>query len=274
MYNYATLLPLDANRNYMPELPDVEVFSRNLNKVFAGRKLVKIKVVNGKKLADTQSALTKALKGKKLREIYRSGKEMRFNFEGRTLLGLHLMLTGDIFILDKKNDHHSTIVELYFENGKGLALTDRMKNANIRLNPVDKAGPDALSAKLNLSYLTKALQRNKQIKSLLIDQDIIRGIGNSYSDEILWAAKISPYSIASAIPLPKVKDLLSFIKTILKKEIKNISRHHPGKVNGEVKEFLVIHTKQKEKSPTGAPIIIDSKGMMKTYYTKEQKIYK
>ena len=126
-----------------------------------------------------------------------------------------------------------------------------------------------------LDFLTEfELKRNKMIKSLLIDQDVIRGIGNSYSDEILWLARISPYSIASAIPETKVKDLYTAIKKILKAEIKNIDKHHPGKVNGEVKEFLVIHTREKTKSPGGAAIIIDQKGMMKTYYTKEQKLYK
>ena len=258
----------------MPELPDVEVFTRNLDKIFAGHRVVKVKVVNGKKLQDTPAALTKAIKGKKLERIYRSGKEMRFLFNDGTLLGLHLMLTGDIFVFEKKNDHHSTIVEVEFDSGKSFALTDRMKNAHIKLNPVDKAGIDALSPKMNLAYLKQALQRNKQIKSLLTDQDIIRGIGNSYSDEMLWASKISPYSIAAAIPDHKVKDLLAAMKKILKAEINNIDKHHPGKVNGEVKEFLQIHTKEKTKSPTGAPIIIDKKGMMKTYYTKEQKLYR
>ncbi|MEO7983396.1 MAG: Fpg/Nei family DNA glycosylase, partial [Bacteroidota bacterium] len=61
---------------------------------------------------------------------------------------------------------------------------------------------------------------------------------------------------------------------ILKKEIININKHHPGKVQGEVKEFLKIHTKEKKKSPGGSPIVIDKKGMMKTYYTREQKLYK
>ena len=258
----------------MPELPDIEVFSQNLNNVFAGQKLAKIKVVNGAKLPDSPATLTRALKGKVLEKIYRSGKEMRFRFMDGTLLGFHLMLTGDLFIFEKKNDHHSTIVELLFASGKGIALTDRMKNASIRLNPVDKAGPDALSSAFNMTYFKKVLQRKRQIKALLTDQNVIRGIGNSYSDEILWAAKISPYSIASAIPPRKVKDLMGVIKRILKAEVRNINKHYPGLVNGEVKEFLKIHTKATAKSPTGAHIIIDKKGMMKTYYTKEQKLYR
>ena len=61
------------------------------------------------------------------------------------------------------------------------------------------------------------------------------------------------------LPEKKVKELLAAIKTILRTEIKNIARHHPGKVNGEVKEFLKIHTKAQTHSPTGGPIIIDKK---------------
>src|SRR5205809_4872531 len=126
------------------------------------------------------------------------------------------MLTGDIFIFETKNDHKSTIAELYFTGRKGLALTDRMGNANIKLDPVDKAGVDAISKELNFKYLKQALQRRTTIKKLLIDQDIIRGIGNSYSDEILWAARISPYSIANAIPDKKIRELVTWIKKILK----------------------------------------------------------
>jgi formamidopyrimidine-DNA glycosylase len=258
----------------MPEIPDIEVFTRNLSKIFAGKKLVEIKIVNGQKLKDPPGAYPKALNGKILKRIYRSGKEMRFEFSGGALLGLHLMLTGDIFTFDKKNDHHSTIAEFYFDKGPGMVLTDRMKNANIKLNPVDKLGVDALSAEFNFKYLQTALKRKTTIKKLLINQDVIRGIGNSYSDEILWEARISPYSIAAAIPDEKIKELVVVTKKILKKEIQQIYINFKGKINSEVKTFLKIHTKEKTKSPTGAPIIIDQKGMMKTYYTNEQVLYK
>jgi len=258
----------------MPELPDIEVFTRNLNKIFAGKKLLKIKIVDGRKLKDAPNAYPEALDGKILERIYRSGKEMRFAFSGGTLLGLHLMLTGDIFVFDKKNDHHSAIAEFYFRDAPGLVLTDRMKNANIKLNPVDKTGVDAISPQLNFKYLKTAFKRKTTIKKLMTDQDVIRGIGNSYSDEILWQAKISPYSIAAAIPDDKIKMLVPIIKKTLKKETEQIYKKYKGKINVEVKEFLQIHTKVKTKSPTGFPIIIDQKGMMKTYYTKEQVLYK
>jgi len=255
----------------MPELPDVEVFSKNLDKFLTGRKLVKIKVVNGKKLPDTAKDLSKNLEGKILKRIYRSGKEFRFEFEDGTLLGLHLMLTGDMFLFAEKNDHHSTIVELHFAGNKNLALTDRMRNAYIKLNPVDKEGVDAME--LDFKYLKKIFNRKTTIKNILLDQDLIRGIGNGYSDEILWEARISPYSIASAIPDEKIKELVKIIPKLLKEATDKIDKSHPGIINDEVKEFLKIHRKVNEKSPTGYPIHIDTKGSRKTYYTDEQALY-
>jgi formamidopyrimidine-DNA glycosylase len=258
----------------MPELPDIEIFTRNLHKEFAGKKLVKVKIVQGKKLPDKPAAYAKRLTGKKLKQIFRSGKEMRFEFADGTLLGLHLMLTGDLFIFQKENTHHSTIAELYFEGGNNLALTDRMRNANINLDPVDKAGVDALSKELNVTYIRQALQRKTSIKKVLTDQDVIRGIGNSYSDEILWKAGISPFSIARSIPDEKVRQLPVIIKKVLKKAVSDIGKNFKGKINVEVKDYLQIHTGKKELSPTGHKIMVQKNGFMKTYYTNEQKLYK
>ncbi len=258
----------------MPELPDIEVFTHNLHKLLAGKTLLKIKVVNGKKLKDLPNELSNRLDGRKLVRIYRAGKEMRFEFKNGTLLGLHLMLTGDIFLFEKNNTHQSTIVEMYFEGGQNIALNDRMKNANVKLDPVDKKGVDALAKELNFNYLKAAFKRKKAVKDLLLDQDVIRGIGNGYSDEILWEAKISPYSIAQAIPDEKIKGLVPVIKKVLKDATSKILKANPHKVNVEVKDFLKIHTKLHTESPTGATILIDAKGLRKTYYTNEQVLYK
>ncbi|KAA9037147.1 Fpg/Nei family DNA glycosylase [Ginsengibacter hankyongi] len=257
----------------MPELPDIEVFSANLNSIFAGKKVAKVKVVNGNKLKDKPKDIITNVQGKTLKRIFRSGKEMRFEFTDGSLLGMHLMLTGDVFVFDKENDHNSTIIEFHFNNGKGLALTDRMKNANVKLNPEDKEGVDALAKALNFKYLKKILDRKAQIKNVLLDQDLIRGIGNAYSDEILWETKISPFSVSSAIPDDKIKELAKTIKKVLKNATAKINKNYPGRIQGEVRDFLNIHTKKKDKSPTGAPIKMEKRGMLKTFYTDEQKWY-
>jgi formamidopyrimidine-DNA glycosylase len=257
----------------MPELPDIEVFTRNLKKMYGGKKLSKIKLVNNKNIKDSQKELSKALEGQKLKDVYRSGKEMRFLFSNGKLLGLHLMLTGDLIPFEETNERKSTKVEFYFEGGNNLALTDRFKNAFVKLDPEDKKGIDALDPKLNYSYLKKAFNRKKNVKDILLDQDVIRGIGNGYSDEILWQTRISPFSKANAIPDEKIKELAKNIKKVLKSATDKIYKNNPGLIHGEVRDFMDIHTKKKEKSPTGAKIKIADRGMLKTYYTDEQSLY-
>lgn len=255
----------------MPEIPDIEVFASNVKSAFAGKRLIKVKVVNGKKLKDSPAQLSKSLEGNILKDVYRSGKEFRFVFSDGVLLGMHLMLTGDLFPFKDKNENKLTIVELHFDDGSGLALTDRMKNANIKLQPEDKDGIDALSKELNFKYLKKILNKKAIIKNILLDQDSIRGIGNGYSDDILWEAGISPFSIASAIPEDRVKALARAIKKILTNAINKIKKAHPGLITGEAKEFLLVH--RQTESPTGAVVKIVKSGSRKTYYTDEQQLY-
>lgn len=260
----------------MPELPDIEVFSRNIKKMFAGKKLSKIKVVNGQKLKDDQKGLSKALEGQTLKDVFRSGKEMRFAFTNKITLGLHLMLTGDLLPFEGKNEKgpKSTIVEFHFADGSGLALADRMKNAKVWLNPEDKEGIDALDAKLNYAFLKKALNRKTNVKNVLLDQNVIRGIGNGYSDEILWQSRISPFSVANAIPDDKIKELGKNIKKILKNATTKISKNYPNLIHGEIRDYMDVHTKKKTETSTGAKIKMADRGMLKTFYTDEQVLYK
>ena len=256
----------------MPELPDIQVFATNLKTLFASKEVSKINVVNGAKLKDKPSELSKRLQGKVLEDVYRLGKEMRFKFSGNVLVGMYLMLTGDLFVFDKKNDRKSTIVEIYFKDGSGLALTDRMRNANIKLDPEDKAGIDAMD--VNFKKLKTILDRKANIKNVLLDQNAIKGIGNGYSDEILWETKISPFSVANAIPEAKVKELAVNIKKVLKNATTKIAKNYPGITHGEVRDYMKIHTKKLTQSPTGASIKQEQRGMLKTYYTDEQVLYK
>lgn len=260
----------------MPELPDVQNFCTNLKKIIEGKKIKNIKIGKAKNITDPKKALSESLEGAIIKDVYRSGKELRILFSNKKIIGIHLMLTGDIYYFNdikKENKYKSTIVELLFSEGDGIALLDRMRNAYIRLDPVDKKGIDALDARLNYHYLKKILNRRAKIKNVLIDQDLIRGIGNSYSDEILWAVRLSPFSISNAIPDNKIKELASAIKKILRKASKEIGKKHPGIIHGEIKDYLTIHTKLKDKSPTGAPIRTASRGMLNTYYTDEQVLY-
>jgi formamidopyrimidine-DNA glycosylase len=256
----------------MPELPDLQVFSKNLHSVFAGKKLVKINVVNGKKLKDKQAELSENLEGKILQSVYRMGKELRFQFPDNIVLGMHLMLHGGMYLFEKNNENKFTIAELHFDN-KGLALTDWQGMANITLNPEEKKGADALSEKLDYNYLKTALQSKAKIKNVLMNQDIIRGIGNAYADEILWEAKISPFSTSGAISENKIHCLQKAIKNVLTNAEKQIVKKHPDIITGEIRDFLKVHTKEKKESPGGYLIKVEKKGGRITYYTDEQELF-
>jgi formamidopyrimidine-DNA glycosylase len=259
----------------MPELPDLQVFSKNLTKAFVGKTLKKISVLNTKKLNVKVTSLTSALENQKLVEIRRVGKELHFEFASGDVLGLHLMLRGKLFRFERRNNEKYTIIELLFNDETGLALTDFQGQANATLNPEPRNAPDAMSREMNLSFLKNQLSKSKAVvKNLLLDQHIIRGIGNAYADEILWDAGISPFSISNKIPESGVKALLKSIKRVLQKAEKSILKTHPEIISGEVRDFMLIHNPKIERSPSGAPIQVKSASSRKTYFTKEQKLFK
>src|SRR5436305_3143940 len=117
----------------MPELPDLQVFSANLNKKLAGKTLKKITIENAKKLKNSVADFKK-LEGEELKKIYREGKELYFQFD-KNILAMHLMLRGQLYLFEKKNTHKYSIIELLFDDDTGLALSDFQGAANAHLNP-------------------------------------------------------------------------------------------------------------------------------------------
>ncbi|WP_316842301.1 DNA-formamidopyrimidine glycosylase family protein [Pedobacter gandavensis] len=257
----------------MPELPDLEVFSANLNEAFAGKKLSTVQVPNDKKLNVTPDELRDVLNGQVLKSVSRSGKELRFNFE-KDVLALHLMLRGQLHYFEEDHDIKYPIIELFFEGDVGLVMSDPQKMAAPTLNPAMPEAPDALDKKVTVDFLLDHFKGKKgAIKGILLDQNQIRGIGNAYADEILWKARLSPFSIAGKIPEAKVKALHEAIKEVLTDAVKEIRKVHPGSITGEFRDFLKVHTQQHPTSPTGAEIIIQKSGARKTYYTEEQELF-
>lgn len=258
----------------MPELPDLEAFSLNLQKELSGKRLQKLTAVNKSKLKIPEKELKSTLENQELKRIYREGKELRFEFADGNILGLHLMLNGDMYLFEKSNEHKYPIVELLFDDDTGLVVTDFQGMANIALNPEEKTSPDALSGEMDFKYLKEQLMKTRTvIKKLLMKPEVIRGIGNAYADEILWHARISPLSVCNKIQKENIKVLAKSTKTVLQNAIKQIHKTKPGIISGEVRDFLDIHNSTKKKSPTGADIKQIMIGGRKTYYTDEQELF-
>ena len=173
------------------------------------------------------------------------------------------------------NNYKNKIIELLFEDKTGLALTDWQQYANVKLNPEKPKVPDAFSKEFNVKYLENGFKRykSKRIKDLLNDQKFVRGIGNAYVDEILWDAKISPYSAAGKIPGKKVKELYSSINKVLVNAEEEIIKREPDIIRGEIRDFLKVHNSKLAHSPTGGVIKKENIGSRITYYTDEQILY-
>jgi len=255
----------------MPELPDLEVFAANLEKRFKNKTLEKLDVAVSKKLNVPEKKLKEALEGHQLQSVLREGKTLQLHFGGGNVLGLHLMLHGEIQLIEHDDAVKFKIIEFHFRGDNSFALTDFQKQATPTLNPEPVTVPDALSKEFSLSYFKQVLaKKSVQIKKILMDQKIVRGIGNTYADEILWQARVSPFSIAKAIPEAKVKELYQAVEEVLRKEIMNLTKAIPDSFNAEVRDFLKIHNPKLKESPTGHEIIVDKNAGRKTYYTIEQ----
>ena len=111
------------------------------------------------------------------------------------------------------------------------------------------------------------------VKVFLLDQKVVRGIGNAYADEILWRAGISPVSILGKIPEESLKELHRLIPIVLLEAIEQICSLSPDRINGEERSFLKVHNPAKGCTDEGEPILIREIGGRKTYYTESQVRY-
>jgi formamidopyrimidine-DNA glycosylase len=254
----------------MPELPDLQVFSHNLTKLFKEKKLETIKLSGKANVPERE--LQDTLEGLVLSKVIRAGKQLHFEFTKGHVLSMHLMLHGQLFAFDGKNENRFTIAELLFSDGKGLALTDFQKAANVTLDPNDTDVPDALDA--DVKYLTERLGKTRTpVKTLLMDQKVLRGIGNAYADEILYNAKLSPFSASNKIPANKVKELAKSIRSVLEDAEKQILKATPDIISGEFRDFLQVHLPKKKETPKGEVIQQKEVGGRKTYYTEGQELF-
>nr|WP_295932970.1 DNA-formamidopyrimidine glycosylase family protein [uncultured Dyadobacter sp.] len=259
----------------MPELPDLQVFSLNLTKALKGKTIARVELNAARKAGVSEKDLNGVLKGKKLREVYRVGKQLCFDFGQDAQLFIHLMLHGKLVLQEHSEQPPKHVVASLLLDQTLLYVTDFQKAAHLLLNPEPSRAIDALSDELTPKWLVEKLGKSRaKIESLLMDQKVIAGIGNAYADEILWKAKVNPESIARKIPVDVVKKLSDAIGKVLTDAQKAIVKAQPEIISGEIRDFLSIHNPKKENSPRGAKILTATVGGRKTYYTDEQKLYK
>lgn len=234
----------------MPELPEVETTVRGLNRAFKGLSARFVGVwTDSKKLIKKPTdfeSFKKNIKNKKIQNVWRRGKNIIFELSNGYSLLVHQKLTGHLLIgrwnLEsgiwkpvKKGPLEDLVnryihVIFWLDNDLMLALSDLRKFAKAELWRTEELlsskefknlGPEPLEKDFTFEKFKEILHKKKsKIKQVLMDQTVIAGIGNIYSDEALWRAKIHPFTEISRINEEGFKNLYKAIQEVLETAIK------------------------------------------------------
>ncbi len=210
----------------MPELPEVETVRKGLQNL-EGKK-VKSVFRSDKKMRIASTLDLEELKNAKILEITRRARYLIINFDNKKSLIIHLGMSGKITLKHEfnklKHDHFAlefANLWLIFNDPRRFGFIDLIENKNIKNHKMlSKLGPEPLSAEFNLSDLKEKLSRKKMnIKTTMMDNEIVVGVGNIYINESLFDSKISPLRDANSLSDAELKKLISSIKKIIAKAI-------------------------------------------------------
>lgn len=234
----------------MPELPEVETFKRYLDETSLKQLITNIKVTDERILRTEVKYLKKITIGKKFESTIRHGKYLLVYLNPKFLV-MHFGMSGDLEYYNNKDDPPKfSKVIFQFKNGFSLAyISIRMFGKVSIVNSFEefvenkKLGPDAY--KMSFEEFQRAVKRRSAIaKNALLNQSFIAGVGNIYSDEILFRTKIHPRTNINSLSDNKVKELYGNIIDVLEFGIKK-----KGDLSTYPDEFLIPHRKKEEKCP-------------------------
>ena len=273
----------------MPELPEVQTIVDDLNKKVAGRRIIDV-WSDWKKTVKKPSfdKFKKLIKGKKILKVLRQAKNILIYLSENHILLIHLKMTGHLLVgkwrIEKSKvrslcqkdlvipiepkevveDPYNKYIHLifYLDNGQMLGFSDLRKFGKMilgtqeqiyNLAEIKKLGPEPLDPSFKVDKFVSLISSKKgKIKQILIDPAVIAGIGNIYSDEILWLAEINPFSPADKLTDKELKSLWRAMHVILKKALKlrgtSVSdyRDTAGK-KGKYAEELLVYQREGEK---------------------------
>lgn len=211
----------------MPELPEVETVRRILEPQLAGRSVTAVELCNPQIIAHPDAGqFAELLRGKTIRQMCRRGKFLSILLSGGDRLCLHLRMTGQLLVLPAGEpvEKHTHLI-LTLSDGSQLRYIDVrrfgrfwyfQKDETDRITGQSSLGPEPVDPDLSAVYLQTKLGRcKKTVKEALHDQTVVAGIGNIYSDEILFAAGIYPGTKCAALTAFDWEQLAEKIPEIL-----------------------------------------------------------
>jgi len=262
----------------VPELPEVQTTVNGINRELRGLKIVDVwtdyfsnlyenhKQVKSKKFF---TQFKKDVSGTKIVSAERRAKNILINLSNKKTILVHMKMTGHLLygrykkeknlwkavgVGPLRDDSYNQFIHLVFSfsNGRQLALSDVRKFAKVTVldsselrEEFKNVGPEPLVPSFSFVDFDRCLEKkpNGKIKQVLMDQSVIAGIGNIYSDEILWASGVNPLKQVKNINLKEKRLIFQNLKVILKKGIKfkGDSLSDYRNLNGEKGKFQYEH---------------------------------
>lgn len=193
----------------MPELPEVETVRRGLEKLILGKKISNIDIRYPKMIKTDLDEFKRVLPGQVIQSMGRRGKYLIFYLSDKVLIS-HLRMEGKYFYYpDQVPERKHAHLFLRFEDGGTLVYEDVRKFGTMELLAPElleayflskKLGPEPTEQDFDLPTFQQALQKSKKpIKSHLLDQTLVAGLGNIYVDEVLWRAQVHPSRLSNSL---------------------------------------------------------------------------
>lgn len=248
----------------MPELPEVETVKNVLLKIVVGHTITKIDINRKSILEDEPTLFVSTLNNQTFLNITRYGKYLFFHLTNNIVLISHLRMEGKYYEINE-NDSDSKYARVIFHlnNGKKLCYDDSRSFGRMKLSNEANYMQEAEIAKLgkepfainDVSFLIKKCKnKSLPIKTTLLDQTLMTGLGNIYVDETLYASKIHPLTPAKLITKKEWETIVENAKEILNIAIEmggsTIKSYHPGKgIDGNFQTRIKIYGKRDQICP-------------------------
>ena len=212
----------------MPELPEVEHVVRALRRAVLGRQIVAVEIRLAKLISPTSTSIfNRKLKNARIESIGRRGKYILIELDSNRVLAVHLRMTGQFRVLmpDDPLPPHAHAI-FYLDDERRLVFRDQRQFGVMKLvarsqlsktKGIKELAPEPFSDDFSVAYLKETFARSRRtLKTLLLDQTRVLGLGNIYAAEALFRARINPFKVASELSSRRVERLHQAIRDVLR----------------------------------------------------------
>ena len=249
----------------MPEIPELQHVAAVLSSRLAGRSVVNVDVPRPIVVRLPREDFEAGLLGAKLERVERSGKFLLFHFNRGSIMAVNPMLTGRFQWTSDAKAPVRTCFTLGFsafngeDGGPAIRYIDERFLGKVYLVDADaldsvpvlsEQGPDALDPELSEDVFLKRMKRYRgQVKNALVNAKFIAGVGNAYADEILFAARIHPFTKISDLDADRRAELYHALQDTLDWASTEAAAQIGERIDRKPREFLRVHRKGGEPCP-------------------------